>query len=201
MRPYFVTAIGTDSGKTLVSALLCRALGAEYWKPIQCGIPADAATIRQLNPQTRVHPEAYFLQLPASPHAAARAEGVQLDARSLQLPATDASLVIEGAGGMLVPLNDREFIIDLVPHFGAEVVLVANLYLGSINHTLLSWQLLQQRGYPVRGIIFNGTPNPESEQIILHHTGYKKLLSIDQHEQLTPHLLEQYAATLRTQLG
>jgi dethiobiotin synthetase len=200
MNRYFITAIGTDSGKTLVSAIVCRALGADYWKPIQCGTPADADQIRALNPFTTIHREAYLLQLPASPHAAATAEGVSLDPHRLQLPATRNPLVIEGAGGMLVPLNDQDFIIDLVPLFQASVILVANLYLGSINHTLLSWQLLKARKYPVAGIIFNGPANPESERIILHHSGYKKLLQLDQHDFITQDLLDQYAHRLRQEL-
>jgi dethiobiotin synthetase len=200
MNRYFITAIGTDSGKTLVSAIVCRALQADYWKPIQCGTPADADQIRALNPATIVHREAHVLQLPASPHAAAIAEGVRLDPKNLQLPATRNPLVIEGAGGMLVPLNDQDFIIDLVPLFQASVILVANLYLGSINHTLLSWQLLKARKYPVAGIIFNGPANPESERIILHHSGYKKLLQLDQHDLITQDLLDQYAHRLRQEL-
>ena len=199
-KRYFVTAIGTDSGKTLLSAILCRALAADYWKPVQCGRPADADTIRSLNPQTKVHPEAYFLEMPASPHAAARAAGIRISTAEIKLPKTDNALVIEGAGGALVPLNQQDFIIDLVPQLRAEVILVANLYLGSINHTLLSWQLLQNKGYAVAGIVFNGPANPESEQIILHHTGYRKLLAIDQHDAITSELLDQYANTLRQQL-
>lgn len=197
---YFVTAIGTDSGKTVASAILCRALGADYWKPVQCGEPADRHRIRELVDGVQIHPEAYYLKMPASPHMAARAEGVQIALEQITLPATDRPLVIEGAGGCMVPLNDEQFIIDLVPQLQAKVVLVANLYLGSINHTLLTWRLLQERKCAVAGIIFNGEPNSESEQIILKHTGYKKLLHIQQHATITAELINSYATTLREQL-
>ena len=200
MKRFFITAIGTDSGKTLASAIICKALAADYWKPVQSGSPTDTETVQALCPGVRVHPEAYKLQMPASPHAAARAEGREIDITSIEAPDTDNYLVIEGAGGCLVPLNDQHFMIDLVPQLQARVVLVANLYLGSINHTLLTWRLLQERGYPVAGIIFNGPSNPESERIILHHTGYKKLLHIQQHQQLSPEIIETYAHELRNQL-
>lgn len=200
MKRFFVTAIGTDSGKTLASAILCKALGADYWKPIQSGEPTDSDTIKRLCPKVAVHPEAYKLHMPASPHAAAKAEGLTLSLDRIKAPATSNPLVIEGAGGCLVPINDQHFVIDLVPHLSAEIVLVANLYLGSINHTLLSWKLLQERGYPVAGIIFNGDSAPESERIILHHTGYRKLLHIARHETITPTLIEDYATELYQQL-
>jgi dethiobiotin synthetase len=201
MKRYFVTAIGTNSGKTVVSAILCKALGADYWKPIQSGSPADADTVRELCPGVVVHPEAYKFSLPASPHAAASAEGKIIDPDAITAPLTSNSLVIEGAGGCLVPLNDTHFMIDLQPCFKASIILVANLYLGSINHTLLTWRLLQERGYPVEGIIFNGPANPESEKIILHHTGYKKLLQLAPHSSITPAIIEHYAKKLREQLS
>ena len=200
MNRYFVTAIGTDSGKTVVSATLCQALGADYWKPIQSGEPTDAGTIRGLCPNVQVHPEAYKFKMPASPHAAAKAEGREIVLDQIVVPVTKNPLVIEGAGGCLVPLNNQHFVIDLLPQLRAKVVLVSNLYLGSINHTLLTWQLLLQRGYPVAGIIFNGESNPESERIILQHTGYKKLLHIAPHESITPELINLYAHELRQHL-
>ncbi len=200
MNRYFVTAISTDSGKTLVSAILCKALGADYWKPIQSGSPTDASTIRRLCPEVVVYPETYCFNKPASPHAAARAEAREIKLELIIAPQTSKTLVIEGAGGCMVPLNDQDFVIDLVPQLQAQVVLVSNLYLGSINHTLLTWHFLKERGYSVAGIIFNGPPNPESEQIILHHTGYKKLLYIAPETTITPEIISQYAAQLRGKL-
>ena len=199
MNRYFVTAIGTDSGKTLVSAILCQALQADYWKPIQSGEPTDAGTIKSLCPDIHVHPEAYKLNMPASPHAAANAEERVIELANIKVPETDKPLVIEGAGGCLVPLNDQDFVIDMVPQCAAQVILVSNLYLGSINHTLLTWRLLMERGYPVAGIIFNGASNPENERIILQHTGYRKLLHIIPHTSITPDIIQSYAAQLRNQ--
>ncbi|MEQ8808331.1 MAG: dethiobiotin synthase, partial [Imperialibacter sp.] len=150
---YFVTAIGTDSGKTLVSAIVCEALHADYWKPIQAGMPRDTDTVQSLvsNEKTQFHPEAYLLNTPASPHAAAKADGVEISLTKVKLPKTDNCLIIEGAGGLMVPLNDYDFIGDLIIELKAEVILVANLYLGSINHTLLSAEYLKAHKVPVAG--------------------------------------------------
>src|SRR6218665_2492592 len=135
---YFVTGIDTDSGKTLVSAILCEALKADYWKPVQAGLPLDRETVKTLvsDPSIALHDEQYFLKFPASPHAAAKLEDISIEMDSFVLPATDNTLVIEGAGGCLVPLNKENFVIELAERFQCQVVLVADLYLGSINHTL-----------------------------------------------------------------
>lgn len=192
----FVTGIDTDSGKTLASAILCEALHADYWKPVQAGLPRDAERVRELvtNPATRIHRERYLLSLPASPHAAAKADGVEIRVSDFVLPETDRSLVIEGAGGCLVPINDQEFIIDLVHGFNAELILVADLYLGSINHTLLSAEVLMRRGFTPMGIIFNGDTNQESERIIRHHTGLEVLLHIAREQEINSQTVSRYAA-------
>ena len=200
---YFVTAIGTDSGKTLASAILTESLQADYWKPIQSGLPADSDTVRELvsNPASRILPEAIQLQMPASPHAAAAAEGRRLRLSDIYLPeGARSSLVIEGAGGCLVPLNESESMIDLVPQLNAKVVLVSNHYLGSINHTLLTVELLKQRNYPVEGIIFNGAPQPGTEEVILERTGYRCLLRIARHEKIDAALVQTYAQQLKENL-
>jgi dethiobiotin synthetase len=196
---YFVTAIHTDSGKTLASAILCNALGADYWKPIQCGGPRDAESVaRWIDPdKSKIHPDGKFLTMPASPHAAAKAENIELHSSLFHLPSTENNLVIEGAGGCLVPLNDTEFIIDFATRFNAEIVLVSNLYLGSINHTLLTWEALQTRKLKVAGIIFNGMTNAESERIILRHTRLPVLLRIKPEDAITKAIVEQYARELR----
>ncbi|WP_416866345.1 MAG: dethiobiotin synthase [Imperialibacter sp.] len=195
---YFVTAIGTDSGKTLVSAIVCEALRADYWKPIQAGLPRDTDTVKSLvsNEKTQFHPEAYLLNTPASPHAAAKADGVEISMTMIKLPQTNNCLIIEGAGGLLVPLNDYDFVSDLIIEFKAEVILVANLYLGSINHTLLSAEYLKAHKVPVAGIIFNGPSNPESEQIITAKTGWPVLLHIHQEEKIDKETVKKYAAQL-----
>lgn len=195
---YFVTAISTDSGKTLVSAILCEALQADYWKPIQAGEPRDSMAIKGLvtNSKTFVHPEAYALKMPASPHASARAEGITIYLDKIKLPETKNSLVVEGAGGALVPLNDTESVIDLASVFRLNVILVSNYYLGSINHTLLTYEALLSRRLTVAGIIFNGDRNEESRRIILSRTKLKCLLDIDREHEVTPATVRKYAKLL-----
>lgn len=194
---YFVTGIDTDSGKTLISAILCEALGYDYWKPIQAGLPKDSEIVKQLARNTVIHPEAYLLKTPASPHAAAKIDGLKIESEKIVLPTSQKSLIIEGAGGCLVPLNESDFVIDLVPKFNAEIILVADLYLGSINHTLLTVHLLQARNYVVKGIIFNGQSNPESEQIILHHSKYPCLLRVAKEPSITPETIKKYALQIK----
>ena len=155
-------------------------MGADYWKPIQAGIPTDTDEVRKLisNQKTVFHPEARRLKTGASPHAASKIEGIAISLTDFRLPETSNDLVIEGAGGCLVPLNEKHFIVDLVPLFQAQVIVVSNLYLGSINHTLLTLEALQHRNIPVRGLVFNGESNPESEDIILKHTDAKCILRL-----------------------
>ena len=199
---YFVTAIHTDSGKTLVSAILCEALYADYWKPVQAGFPTDSATVAQLisNTSTKIHAEAYLLKMPASPHASAKAEGIEIKRENFILPSTNRDLVIEGAGGCLVPLNNDFFVIDLIDKFKTEVILVSNLYLGSINHTLLTVEALKNRNINIRGIIFNGESNPESESIILATTKLPLLLRIEREAIITKEVVQRYAQQLKKNL-
>jgi len=182
MNKYFVTGIGTGIGKTLVSAILTEKLKADYWKPIQSGDldKSDSITIDRLisNSQTIIHPESYRLTQPLSPHLSARLDGVDIDLDKINIPLTDNDLIIEGAGGLMVPLNEDELIIDLIKKLEVEVILVSQNYLGSINHTLLSVNLLKQYEIPIRGIIFNGEENTETERYILQYTKIKKLGSI-----------------------
>lgn len=196
---YFVTAIGTDSGKTVVSSILVQALGADYWKPVQAGFPADTQGVKDLtnSKDTRFFNERYVLNTPASPHAAAKIDGVTISLKDFHPPVSNRDLIIEGAGGLMVPLNDEEVIVDMVPLVSAEVILVCNLYLGSINHSLLSIELLKQRNYPVKGIVFNGPSNPESERIILKRSGWPCLFKVEQHVAVTPELVAQYAEEVR----
>ncbi len=171
--PLFVTGIGTDVGKTIVSAILVEKLKADYWKPIQSGDldNSDTMKVQRLisNTITRFHPEAYRLTQPYSPHKSADLDGVTIDLDQIKLPETDNQLLIEGAGGLMVPLNDQHFVVDLVQKFDAEVVLVVKHYLGSINHTLLSLELLKQKKIKVRALIFNGERDEYSEKVILRH--------------------------------
>jgi len=197
---YFVTAIDTDSGKTLVSSVLCEALHADYWKPVQAGLPRDSENVQSLisNSKTKIHPERYLLKTPASPHASAKIDGVKINLSDFQIPQTKNDLIIEGAGGCLVPLNDKDFVIDLAGHFKTEIVLVADLYLGSINHTLLTLEALKSRDLKIKGIIFNGDSNPESERIILeHHKNIKKILHINKETAVNKQLVQRYAIKLK----
>jgi len=195
---YFITAIGTDSGKTLISSILVEALKADYWKPVQAGMPTDSETVRALisNKLTKIHPETHLLKIPASPHAAAKFEHLSIQLDDFVLPETNADLIIEGAGGVLVPLNDQDFVIDIAVALETPVILIANLYLGSINHTLLTVDYLKRNEIAVMGIIFNGESNLESERIIEKHSGYKVLLRLPKLGLVNKEVVEYWADEL-----
>jgi dethiobiotin synthetase len=204
MRRIFVTGIGTEVGKTVIAAILTEALQADYWKPVQSGAieDSDTETVRALikNKKSFFHPETYRLPLPLSPHAAAEAAGINIIPENIQLPLTSNHLVIEGAGGLFVPLNEKDLMVDLLPSFGCEVVLVSRNYLGSINHTLLTWETLKNRNLKILGLIFNGEPNPATENFILNYTRLPKLLSVLPEITLTPEIISGYAVQLRDRL-
>lgn len=174
-KSIFVTGIGTEVGKTVISAILVEALQADYWKPIQAGDldNSDAMKIQRWisNSLTRIHPEAYRLRTPMSPHAAAEKDGIQIELPNIKLPNSQNFIIVEGAGGLFVPLNDKDDIIDLIQYLQMPVILVSKHYLGSINHTLLSIEALLHRNIPVAGLIFNGDENPSSESIIQQRSG------------------------------
>lgn len=164
----FVTGIGTGVGKTMVSALMCRAFGADYWKPIQCGSldNTDSNWVHKMV-GVKVHPEKFSLIKAASPHIAAREEDVDIDLTQFSLPIYTQSLVIEGAGGLLVPINYKgETMRDLIRLFDFPVVVVASYYLGSINHTLLTLESLRLAGLPVAAIVMNGKRIDGTREII-----------------------------------
>ncbi|GAB3564982.1 dethiobiotin synthase [Spirosoma luteolum] len=192
-----VAGIGTEIGKTVVSAVLTEALQADYWKPIQSGALDDSDThsVQRLvrNPVSRFHTEAYRLTQPLSPHAAAAIDGITIDLSQIQLPETSNALVVELAGGLMVPLNERQLNIDLVARWQLPVVLVSRNYLGSINHTLLSVAACQSRGISIAGIIFNGPTVPASESVILSYTNLPCLGRIGQEPQLSPDVISHYA--------
>ena len=208
MKQVFVTGIGTDVGKTVVSAILTEALQADYWKPVQAGDLENSDTIKVKNlvsnEKSVFHAEAYRLPLPLSPHASAAAAGIELNLNQIVLPTTENNLVIEGAGGLFVPLNAGSLIIDLIQKLQVPVILVSANYLGSINHTLLSVEALKHRNIPVAGIIFNGAPTPASEEYILQFTGLPKLLSVLPEKEMNKQVVKKYAvalsATLNTKL-
>ena len=169
---FIVTGTDTDVGKTVFAAALTGALGASYWKPVQAGCNPDGAgdkeCVARLSgaPPERVLPEAYRLSTPYSPHLAARIDKVEIDLAMLELPQVDGPLIVEGAGGVLVPLTRSLLFADLFARWALPVVLVARTSLGTINHSLLSLEALRSRGVPVLGIAFCGEENQESERII-----------------------------------
>ncbi len=171
-RGVFVTGTDTDVGKTLVSAILAKAWGGDYWKPYQTGIAAaagDTETVAALlSPGGGhvLHPPARVLRAPLAPWAAARIEGVALDASGLRPPRTAAPLVVEGAGGLYVPVDEHCMMIDLAARLALPVVLVARSTLGTINHTLLSLRALRARGLPVLGVVMNGPPSPGNREAL-----------------------------------
>ncbi|MDA9554599.1 dethiobiotin synthase [Pelobium sp.] len=169
-RKYFVTGIGTEIGKTVTSAVLVEKLKADYWKPIQSGEldHSDSMKVKSLiyNNKSIFHQEAYRLTKPYSPHYSAELDGIEISLTKIQTPETTNTLIIEGAGGLMVPVNQDQLMIDLIKQLDVEVILVSKNYLGSINHTLLSVEALNNRGIAIKGIIFNGQETPSTELII-----------------------------------
>jgi dethiobiotin synthetase len=204
MKKIVVAGIGTGIGKTVVSTILTEALEADYWKPVQSGnldfTDTDFVRSHITNTKSFFHPERYRLVAPLSPHAAAKADGIEIKMEELSIPVTGNVLIIELAGGLMVPLNDTALNLDLLKQWDAEVVLVAQNYLGSINHTLLSVAVLKQQGITIKGIIFNGASVPASEQFILRYTGIHYIGSIQQEKEINKRVIKHYADTLREQL-
>jgi dethiobiotin synthetase len=191
----FVTGISTEVGKTVASAVLVRALKADYWKPIQCGDLHDLEFEKVLAwadcPESEAHPSSHLLEHPMSPHAAAERSGIRLKLSDFTRPNPDKTLVIEGAGGVLVPLNDTDTVADLMQP-GDQVVVVSRHYLGSINHSLLTAEVLKARG--IQGFwVFNGDPNPETESVILSKTGWPLLGRLLPEPEIDADCIDRYA--------
>ena len=201
MIRYFITGIGTEVGKTITSAVITQALKADYWKPVQAGElnHSDRMKVENLidNNRSKFHPEAYRLNQPMSPHAAAERDGIKIDIASIKMPHTDNHLVIEGAGGLLVPLNDNDTILNLIEILNCEVILVSRHYLGSINHTLMSIEILKQRNIRIKGILFNGKENKDTESIIKKMSGIEVLGRIDELENLNKSVINSIAQDLK----
>jgi dethiobiotin synthetase len=177
----FITGIGTNVGKTIVSAVLTEALHADYWKPIQSGVleGKDSDTVKSLisNDKSVFHPETYLLNEPLSPHFAAKLDGVTIELDKIQLPKTTSHLIIEGAGGLLVPINETQYVIDIAKQLDCEIVLVISSYLGCINHSLLSIEYLIRNNFKIKALVFNGEFETEVKQSIVNY--YPKLTIID----------------------
>ena len=200
---FFVSGISTEVGKTVCSALLVKALEADYWKPVQSGDlhHTDSMKVASWNglelPNPRFHPETHRLTEPMSPHASAAIDGVHIHLSDFQLPQTEAPLIVEGAGGLMVPLNEEDTILDLMAQLQLPVVLVSRNYLGSINHTLLSIAQLKQRKIPIAGLVFNGPVVPSTEQVIVKMTEVPVLFRIPELDHVSLSTIE----TLSEQLG
>jgi len=196
MKGLVVTGTDTGVGKTVVAAGLVAALGGRYWKPVQAGLDetSDSLVVAALAPGALIHPEAYRLTTPCSPHQAARIDGISIAAERLALPTGDAPLVVEGAGGVLVPLRQDLLFADVMVRWGLPVVLVARTSLGTINHTLLSIQALRSRGLVLAGVAFVGDGNEESERVIGAISGVARLGRL-------PWLTPLDAATLRAAMA
>lgn len=199
----FITGIGTDVGKTVASAIVTQALEADYWKPIQAGDldHSDSHKVQTMvsNALSVFHPNAYALHTPASPHLAAAIDGITIDLKQIREPQTKNHLVIEGAGGVLVPLNDTDCVIDLIQK-DYKVIVVSRHYLGSINHTLLTIEALQNRNIKVAGIIFSGDENKATEEIILNKTGVAFIGRIDNEPYFDANVISYYADKFRENL-
>ena len=199
----FITGISTDVGKTIASAIVVEALQADYWKPIQAGDldNSDSHKINALgnSQKAKVFPNSYALNTPASPHLAAKLDGITIDLKQIKEPKTNNHLVIEGAGGILVPLNDTDCVVDLIQK-DYKVIVVSRHYLGSINHTLLTFEALKNRNIAVAGIIFSGDENKATEEIILKKTGANFIGRIDNEPYFDAEVIGYYAEKFRENL-
>ncbi len=195
MTSLIVAGTDTGIGKTVVSAGLTHALGATYWKPVQAGIEEETDTecVARLSGRP-VLPEAYRLKMPASPHLAAEAEGITIDPSQLTLPTGDGPFVVEGAGGLLVPINRETLYLDLFAKWRAPLVLCARTVLGTINHSLLSLRALRAADVPVVGIVFVGDAEPEVEETICQFGDVAYLGRLPMMDKLAPETLKQTVA-------
>lgn len=199
----FITGIGTDVGKTITAAIITQALEADYWKPIQAGDidHSDSHKIQHYisNQKTIIHSNSYQLNTPASPHLAAELDGVSIVLDQIIEPKTKNHLVIEGAGGVLVPLNSADCVIDFV-RSDYKVIVVSRHYLGSINHTLLTVEALQNRKIKIAGIVFSGAENKATESIILQKTKLTCIGRIDEEPYFDQNVIQYYADIFRDNL-
>jgi len=200
---YFITGIGTEVGKTVISAIFTETLEADYWKPIQAGDleNSDSHKVQKLvsNKKTVFHKNSFALKTPMSPHAAAEIDGVKITSEKIKRPKTKNNLIIEGAGGLLVPISENETIADLIQPED-RIILVSRHYLGSINHTLLSIEALKSRNLNCFGIIFSGEENKSTESIIEKMSGVSILGRIEQEPYFDQNVVKEYAEIFREKL-
>lgn len=199
----FITGIGTDVGKTIASAIITESLKADYWKPIQAGDLENSDTHKVkryvYNNKSIFFENSYALKTPASPHYAATIDNIVVDLKKIVEPVTQNHLVVEGAGGLFVPLNAEDCVIDLIqPDY--KVIVVSRHYLGSINHTLLTIEALQNRNIKIAGIVFNGNENKATESIILSKTGINFIGRIEDEPYFDKNVVSEYAALFQEKL-
>ena len=205
METIFITGIGTGIGKTLISAIVAEALDADYWKPIQAG--TEGATDSQLvkswltNGDARVQPELYLLNQPASPHIAAQSQNTRISVQKIceAVPRNNRNLIIEGAGGLMVPINDQEFVADLIAALGCKVIIVSRNYLGSINHSILTASVARQKKLPILGWVFNDQ-YLDYENEIANWTQYPRLGSVPFTDNITASFVAEQSHKLKEQL-
>ena len=209
VQSIFITGIGTDTGKTLISAILAEAMKADYWKPVQAGFDkgTDSQWVKSMltNTVSEVHPEAYKFKLPASPHIAARNEDMEISLETIFASYSaflhkDSSVIIEGAGGLMVPLNETEFVCDLIRKLNSRVILVSRNYLGSINHSILTAQVCRQKNIRVLGWIFNDQ-FMDYEDDIVRWTGYPKLGSVPKLDVINKEVIREEAEKMKANLS
>lgn len=200
---YFITGISTEVGKTIASAIITESLQADYWKPIQAGEleSSDTHKVKRLvsNSKTVFHPSAFDLETPMSPHAAAAIDGAKISVKNIKRPITKNNLVIEGAGGLLVPLNETETIADLIQP-SDKIIIVSRHYLGSINHTLLTVEALKARNFNIHGILFSGEKHPTTEAIISKMSGVPILGRINEEPYFDLNVVREYSEILKDKL-
>jgi dethiobiotin synthetase len=201
-KKYFITGISTEVGKTVAAAIITEALQADYWKPIQAGEldNSDTHKVKRLisNSKTVFHENSYALKTAMSPHAAAEIEGITIDLKKIKTPKTKNHLVIEGAGGVLVPLNNSETILDIIKA-DYKVIVVSRHYLGSINHTLLTIKLLQEKGFDI-AIIFSGDTHKTTEEIIVKMTNVAVIGRINEEPYFDKNVVKEYAYKFKEKL-
>ena len=200
MKQFFITGISTDVGKTIVSAIVAESLKATYWKPIQAGDlhQLDSDTVASLTNNVEILPEGMTLSQPMSPHAAAQIDEVVIELDDFELPDVNGNFVVEGAGGLMVPLNDDGLmIVDLMEEFALPTILVSRHYLGSINHTLLSIEELHNRGVEIEGIIFVGDENPDTENVILNYSNLRMIARIPEVDKIDKDFILREAKKLK----
>lgn len=205
MTPIFITGTGTDVGKTLIASIVTEALQADYWKPVQAGFAdgTDSLFIEKMisNKKTKIYRELYRLKMPASPHLAAPAEGKEITIKEIiaNVPVTENQLIIEGAGGLMVPLNDKELFLNLIKKLKAKVIIVSKNELGSINHSLLTAAVLKKEKINVAGWIFTEEYGLYEDQIA-EWTGYPVLGSVKHLPLISPEIIKAEALKMLPKL-